>query len=89
MSEAVIIAIVSAVGLVMSGVLVELIRARKRQETVVHEVQPNSGGSLRDAVNRMASRIDSLHTKVDDHTERLVRVETRSENWQRRAGDQP
>lgn len=81
MSDGLWVAIISALGLVMSGVLVELVRARKRQDTVVHEVTPNSGGSLRDAVNRIASRVDSLHTKVDDHTERLVRVETRTENW--------
>lgn len=75
------IALVSAMGLVLSGVLVELVRARRRQDTIQHEVQPNSGGSLRDAVNRVAGRIDSLHHKLDEHSERLVRVETRTENW--------
>jgi hypothetical protein len=50
----------------------------------------NCGGSLRDAVGRIESKLDALDVKVDEHTERLVRVETRTENWaapNRRATD--
>lgn len=70
---------VSAIGLILSGVLVELIRARRRQDTVVHEVKPNGGGSLRDAVTRLAGRFDKLDEKQDDFSTRLTRMETRME----------
>lgn len=83
MSDAVLITVISTVGLIMSGVLVELIRARKRQDTVVHEMKPNHGGSLRDTVNRLVEDGDRRHTELrqqlSDVDRRLVRVETLSE----------
>jgi hypothetical protein len=60
----------------MIGGWVELHKSRKSQGLVQHEVQPNSGGSLRDAVNRIETAVGRLDDKVDSHTERLVRVET-------------
>jgi hypothetical protein len=89
-SEAVTIALISAVGLILSGVLVELVRARKRQDSVVHEMKPNHGGSLRDAVNRLGDKHDALDTKLDGVVERLIRLETRTEYivpMQRHGGD--
>jgi hypothetical protein len=83
MSEAVLIAVISTVGLIMSGVLVELIRARKRQDTVVHEMKPNHGGSLRDTVNKLvtdqAQGHSELRQQLSDVDKRLVKVETYAE----------
>lgn len=90
MSDAVLITVISTVGLILSGVLVELIRARKRQETVVHEMKPNHGGSLRDTVNKLAVDLQSGHdalrqqnadlkNQLSDVDKRLVRVETYAE----------
>jgi hypothetical protein len=83
MSDAVLITVISTVGLIMSGVLVELIRARKRQDTVVHEMKPNHGGSLRDTVNQLVDDQRTgqaeLRQALSDVDRRLVRVETLSE----------
>jgi hypothetical protein len=90
MSDAVLISVISAVGLILSGVLVELIRARKRQDTVVHEMKPNHGGSLRDTVNKLAADQQSgitelrqqnadLKQQLSDVDKRLVKVETYAE----------
>lgn len=76
------ITLISTGGLVLValiGVWVELRKARKGADTVVHEMQPNHGGSLRDAVNKVADQVSALDSKVDGVTERLVRVETRQE----------
>lgn len=62
MSDAVLITVVTVFGGGLVGVWVELIRARKA-------VTPNSGKSMRDAVDR----IEATQRK---HGERLARVET-------------
>lgn len=83
MSDAVLIAVISSVGLIMSGVLVELVRARKRQDTVVHEMKPNHGGSLRDAVNQLATDHakgqQELRDQLSNVDKRLIKVETYAE----------
>lgn len=81
MSDAVLVAIVSAVALVLSGVLVELIRARKRQEQVVKEVTPNGGGSFRDAVDRIETTVDRVRETQIAQGERIAKVEAKVENW--------
>lgn len=78
------IAILSTCGLIavaLIGAWVELFKTRKAQQQVHHEITPNGGNSLRDAVNRIAARVETLHAKLDENTQRLVRVETRTENW--------
>lgn len=90
MSDAVLVAVISTVGLIMSGVLVELVRARKRQDTVVHEMKPNHGGSLRDTVNKLVTeqargheeqrqQNAELRQQLSDVDKRLVKVETYAE----------
>lgn len=81
MSDAVIIAAISAMGLILSGVLVELIRARKRQDRVVAEVSPNGGGSMRDISQRIESVVDKIRETQVLQGERLAKVEAKVENW--------
>lgn len=83
------IAILSTCGLIaiaLIGAWVELYKTRKTQQstradvtTVAHEMKPNHGGSLRDAVNTVSDQVSSLDNKLDGVVERLVRVETRQE----------
>jgi len=80
-SDAVIISVISAVGLIMSGVLVELIRARHRQDKVVKEVSPNGGGSIRDAVDRIEKQVDKVRETQVAQGERLAKVEARVESY--------
>ncbi len=75
------VAVISAVGVIMSGVLVELIRARKRQDKVVAEVTPNGGGSIRDAVDRIEKTVDKVRDAQVTQGERIARVEAKVENW--------
>jgi hypothetical protein len=75
MSEAVLIAVVTATGLVLSGVLVELIRARKRTDTVVQAVTPNGGTSMADSVHRIEAEVHELRTIQTRHGERLAGIE--------------
>lgn len=76
------VAILSTCGLILValiGAIVELRKTRVSQRSVEHEMKPNHGGSLRDAVNQVADQVTSLDTKLDGVVERLVRVETRQE----------
>jgi len=77
MSDAVLIAVISAMGLVLSGVLVELIRTRKQATKVAHEVTPNGGSSLRDAVARIEADVTKVRDTQVAHGERLAAVEAR------------
>jgi hypothetical protein len=80
-SDALLISVISAVGLILSGVLVELIRARRKQDTVASQVLPSSGmdgdtGTLRDAVHRIGSRLATLESVQSTDHDRLIRLET-------------
>lgn len=76
MSESVMVAIVSTVGLVMSGVLVELIRARKRADTVVSAVTPSNGdGSMRDVLDNLIVDVRELRVEQNRHGNRLAGIE--------------
>ena len=80
MSDALWISIISALGLVMSGVLVELVRARRAAGKVVAEVQPNGGGSLRDMVSRIESQVDRIRDTQVTHGERIAKIEGTIQN---------
>lgn len=79
MSDPIWIAVISTLGLIMSGVLVELIRARRATTKVAQEVQPNGGGSLRDMVTRIESQVERIRDTQVTHGERLARVEAKIE----------
>lgn len=59
---------------------VELRKARLSAGRVEHEVTPTpdqtKDNNLRDQINDIKLAVDKLDTKVDNQTERLVRVET-------------
>lgn len=76
------VAILSTCGLILValiGAIVELRKTRVAAKSVEYEMKPNHGGSMRDAVNKVADRLDQLDSKVDGVVERLVKVETRTE----------
>lgn len=78
------IAILSTCGLILValiGAIVELRKTRVSTTKVEHEMKPNSGGSMRDAVNKLDVALSNLDGKLDGVVERLVRVEVRTENW--------
>ncbi|MFF5992573.1 hypothetical protein [Prauserella flavalba] len=91
MSEAVLIALIGAVGALLTGVLVELIRTRRAQNRtneqlggVLGQVSPNSGRSLHDAVTRIEGDVGEMRRQLGKHGERLAKVETRlSDHLQR------
>jgi hypothetical protein len=84
-TEAVLVAVVAALG----AVVVELVRTRRKAASaaensaaVVHEVTPNSGSSLKDAVVRIEKTVDEVRVAVheirDDqaeHGERIAALE--------------
>lgn len=59
-TEGLLIAIVGA----LAAVLVELVKARKRQDKVVHEVTPNSGTSMKDQLGRVEKTLDEMREQV-------------------------
>ncbi|HEY0638708.1 MAG TPA: hypothetical protein VGD67_13745 [Pseudonocardiaceae bacterium] len=77
MSDAVLIAVISAFGLVLSGVLVEMVRNRRQTTKVAAEVSPNGGSSLRDAVARIEADVTRVRDTQVGHGERLAAVEAR------------
>jgi hypothetical protein len=100
MSDAVTVATIGAVGLILSGVLVELVRTRRRADSaaerattaaaqgaeVARQVVPNGGASLRDAVDRIEAGLSKVREDQGRHGERLAAVEARLDERNRRAG---
>lgn len=84
---AILTAIVGVLVALIGG-WIELRKSRQSQQTVENQVSPNGGASLRDAVNRIALRVETLDNKFDVHVERLARLEERAQvrrdNEQRR-----
>lgn len=71
MTEAVLIAVVTMLG----GILVELIRARRRQDTVVSAVTNNGGSSMKDALDRLEVDVRELRVVQSRHGNRLAGIE--------------
>ena len=69
LTEGLLIAVVTA----LAGVLVELVRNRRRQDKVVHEVSPNSGSSMKDAMARIETALAELRGEVDAMREAQAR----------------
>ena len=74
-SDPVLIAIISALGLILSGVLVEAVRTRRRTDAVLSSVTPNGGASLRDAVDRIGRQVEAIGAEQNRHGARLATVE--------------
>lgn len=82
MSPDILVALIGAVGLILSGVLVELIRTRRRADRVasqtqevVRQVFPNGGSSMRDAVDRIGADVRDLRSEQREYGRRLALVE--------------
>lgn len=59
------LATIMAVGASVVGVLFWIVRTKVNE--VLHETIPNSGASLRDAVDRIERNVDRLNEKLDGH----------------------
>lgn len=66
--------------------IVELRKTRVTTQHVQHQVTPNTGGSLRDAVDRaeaasraIGAKLDQLSDQIHGVDRRLVRVEVRTD----------
>jgi hypothetical protein len=73
------VTLISTCGLVvvaLIGVLVELVRARRRQDQVVREVTPNGGSSLHDGIRRIEDEIREIRRTTYRHGERLASLES-------------
>jgi hypothetical protein len=78
MSDAMAIALISTAGAVLIaliGVLVELVRNRRKTERVVNEMAPNHGSSMRDAIDRLENGNIWIGRTVAEHGERLAAIE--------------
>lgn len=74
MSDAVVIALISATGLILSGVLVELVRGRRATNAVAAAVAAPGDAQLgslvketRDLVGQQGTRLAVVERLVDDH----------------------
>lgn len=73
-TEAVLIAGVTVLG----GIFVELIRARRRQDTVVDAVTPSSpesSDSMRDVLDHLIVDVRELRVEQNRHGNRLAGIE--------------
>lgn len=90
-------AILTTCGLILVALIagiVELRKTRVSARKVEHEVSPNTGGSMRDAVDRSVAASNAIGTKLDKISDqmheldrRLTRVETRTEFISARQGE--
>lgn len=58
---------IGAVVAIMATVLASLAWLIKAQIAMSHEMKPNSGSSMRDAVNRIEDHIVRIEEKIDHH----------------------
>jgi hypothetical protein len=75
MSEAIIIAILSFLGLLLPAIGVEMMRGRKQTQAVLSTITPNGGSSLRDAVDRIERQVNELRTEMSRDGQRIAAVE--------------
>jgi hypothetical protein len=75
-NETVMVAAISAMGLILSGVLVELVRARRTASTVAEAVATPPGvQSLADLVATTSSDVKALRDTLNTYGTRLAIVE--------------
>ena len=58
-------ATIMAIGATVVGVLFWTIRTKVNE--VLHETQPNSGASMRDAIDRIEGHMVRIENKIDGH----------------------
>lgn len=75
-TEAVLVSLVTAIGLILSGVLVELAKARRRQDAVVNAVTSDNGTpGMADAVKRIEIDVRELRVEQNRSGQRLAGLE--------------
>lgn len=81
----IIISVLVPVLVALITAIVELRKTRVQTTNVAHQVQPNTGGSMRDAVDRaeaavrsMGNKLDNLHNLVHEVDKRVAVVEART-----------
>lgn len=82
-------AILSGVVLLIAGLIVAIVELRKTrvsQRNVEHQVQPNTGGSMRDAVdaatratNSIGNKLDLMRDQLHAMDMRLTKIEVRTD----------
>lgn len=87
MSEAVLIALITTLGALLTAVIVETIRREKAQKaneeklnTMLGQMTPNSGSSMHDAVTAIGKTLDQVRKTQGQHGERLAAVEAHVEH---------
>jgi hypothetical protein len=73
-------AILSGVVLLIAGLIVAIVELRKTrvsQQVMAHQVQPNTGGSMRDAVDQAKAATVSIGGKLDLMREQLHAMDMR------------
>ena len=73
-------AILSGVVLLLAGLIVAIVELRKTrvsQAKVEHQVQPNTGGSMRDAVDRATAASEAVGRKLDNMRDQLHAMDMR------------
>ncbi|WP_116048625.1 hypothetical protein [Amycolatopsis palatopharyngis] len=87
MSDAVVVALITALGALLTAVIVETIRRERAQkatdrtlQTLVGQVTPNSGSSMHDAVTTIGKTLEQVRETQGQHGERLAAVEAHVEH---------
>lgn len=62
MDPEIIAAIVAGIGTVSAAIAYGIKRVLKVVELYLSELKPNGGGSIKDQVNRLEKRVDSIYT---------------------------
>lgn len=83
--------LVSLIGIIIKGWF-ELKKVKKATTAVEHEVTPNSGKSLRDAVDNLHRSVKELDNKVAEQRDMTVEVRTQvnmmmTQGYRRRIDD--
>lgn len=85
MSEAVIITVISVIGALMTGVWVELIRARRQSQvvttgtaTIVHEVTENGGKSIKDTVTEIRTDVREIRKEQIEQGKKIAALEAKT-----------
>jgi broad specificity phosphatase PhoE len=60
---------------VLGGIVVEMVRTRRRAEKSAAELTPNGGSSLRDVADRIEEALTRVESKQQDHGERIAKIE--------------
>lgn len=52
----------------------------ERLATLDHELKPNGGGSMKDAINRIETKVGEIDNRLEDGNDRFSKIEKRLDN---------